>query len=524
MYSPSGINNHSLLLVLITLIMAYNLNLSLSSPPPPPSPSSSLKAALRRLNGNSLSFTNISYAATDYGNIIHNAPLAVLYPASVDQIARTVELASLLKPFTELTIAAAGNRHSNGGQGQAKNGIVVDMGLSSLYETQVFPKENPPYVEAWGGAMWITVLNKTLEYGLAPRSWTDYLHISVGGTLSNAGISGQAFRYGPQISNVLRLEVVTGVGEIVNCSATENEDLFYAVLGGLGQFGIITKARIILEPAPQKVKQIKAFYTNFTDFTRDQEFLITSEKTFDYIEGMVLKNKSEAPQFRLEVNKNFNDNDDPSKVKADIDGLLSNLSYIPSTLSITESSYVDFLERVYSAELFLDSIGLWQGGDVAHPWQNLLMPKKDIHTFASQAFYNLITDSSLGPIIVYPLNKSKWDNRTSVVLPEGDDEIFYAVSILPRANISSNGTDGLQNMLNQRKKISDFCESASIGAKQYLPYYETPAEWQTKQYGPQRWKVLAQRKETYDPSCVLAPGQNIFTTANCPGAGAGGFN
>lgn len=68
-----------------------------------------------------------------------------------------------------------------------------------------------PYVDVSAGELWINILHETLKYGLAPKSWTDYLHLTVGGTLSNAGISGQAFRHGPQISNVHQLEVVTGL-------------------------------------------------------------------------------------------------------------------------------------------------------------------------------------------------------------------------------------------------------------------------------------------------------------------------
>lgn len=45
-----------------------------------------------------------------------------------------------------------------------------------------------------------------------------------------------------------------GKGEVVTCSENQNADLFHGVLGGLGQFGIITRARISLEPAPKMVK------------------------------------------------------------------------------------------------------------------------------------------------------------------------------------------------------------------------------------------------------------------------------
>lgn len=65
-------------------------------------------------------------------------------------------------------------------------------------------------MEVSGGELWINILCEMLKHGLAPKSWTDYLHLMVGGTLSNAGISRQAFRYGPQINYVYELKVVAG--------------------------------------------------------------------------------------------------------------------------------------------------------------------------------------------------------------------------------------------------------------------------------------------------------------------------
>ncbi len=96
---------------------------------------------------------------------------------------------------------------------QALDGIVIEMSTLAL-GIQVMPEGDADcavaFVDAAGGELWIDVLKATLKHGLAPRSWTDYLYLSVGGTLSNAGVSGQTFRHGPQISNVLQLEVVTG--------------------------------------------------------------------------------------------------------------------------------------------------------------------------------------------------------------------------------------------------------------------------------------------------------------------------
>ncbi|EHA8591298.1 putative Cytokinin dehydrogenase 5 [Cocos nucifera] len=157
------------------------------------------------------------------------------------------------------------------------------------------------YVDAGGEQFWIDVLQETLKYGLAPRSWTDYLYLTVGGTLSNAGVSGQAFLHGPQISNVYELDVITGKGEMVTCSEDHKPDLFFAVLGGLGQFGIITRARIALEPAPQMVRWVRLIYTNFEAFARDQEKLISlddGKEEFNYVEGSILMDHNVGNNWR----------------------------------------------------------------------------------------------------------------------------------------------------------------------------------------------------------------------------------
>lgn len=58
------------------------------------------------------------------------------------------------------------------------------------------------------------------------------------------------------------MKLNTGKGDVVNCSKEQNSDLFYSVLGGLGQFGIITRAKILLEPAPTMVRLLFAKETS----------------------------------------------------------------------------------------------------------------------------------------------------------------------------------------------------------------------------------------------------------------------
>ncbi|PKA61768.1 Cytokinin dehydrogenase 9 [Apostasia shenzhenica] len=415
----------------------------------------------------------------DFGNRFHFLPSAVLDPRSVSDVSATVRHVFQLGPSSMLTIAARGNAHSLQGQAQAPGGIVVRM--ESLEDS---------YVDTGAGELWIDVLKHTLKHGLAPKSWTDYLHLTIGGTLSNAGISGQAFRHGPQISNVLQLEVITGRGDEVRCSEAHNAELFHGVLGGLGQFGIITRARIALEPAPKMVKWIRVLYSDFGKFTEDQEMLISAEKTFDYIEGFVIIN-------RTGILNNWR-----SSSLQEVDELLSRLRYIPSTLFQSEVSYLDFLDRVHVSEVKLRSKGLWE---VPHPWLNLLVPRTAIHTFAKGIFGNILTDSNNGPILLYPLNKSRWDNRTSAVIP--NEEVFYLIAFLSSAPCSP-GQETLKQVLKKNERILEFCKKVNIQVKQYLPYYTKEEEW--KSHFGHRWKAFKQKKQAYDPLAILAPGQRIF--------------
>lgn len=196
-------------------------------------------------------------AVKDFGGLNSVKPLAVIHPATQDDVVTVIKAAAR---SSNLTVAARGNGHSINGQAMADQGIVMDMRSMEESNIRVVRRNNNnnnnnglAYVDVPGGALWEEVLKRCVRLGLAPRSWTDYLGLTVGGTISNAGVSGQTFRYGPQSSNVTELEVVTGKGDSLVCSETENSELFFAALGGLGQFGIITRARVVLQQAPDMV-------------------------------------------------------------------------------------------------------------------------------------------------------------------------------------------------------------------------------------------------------------------------------
>ncbi|CAN6441783.1 unnamed protein product [Victoria cruziana] len=512
--------------VMIPLLMAANLFVVGSLAPCPPSFPDELSD---RITENA---TALFLASVDYGNMTQAYPAGVLRPASEDDIAKLIGYyyqSNCLVP-----VSARGHGHSTNGQAQAANGVVVDMrslhggiNSSSFGACHDGSRGSDCYVDARGGDLWIEVLLATTEQGLAPRTWTDYLYLTVGGTLSNAGVSGQAFRHGPQISNVLEMDVITGKGEMSTCSPSQNSDLYYGVLGGLGQFGVITRARIALEKTPEMVRWLRMEYTDFTEFAKDQEYLIslTAEDGFDYVEGMIVMGGNgcnsnfnsknwrlspfkDFPQFNatkdtisycLEVGKYYMNSTDQNLVDEEVKRLTGNLRYVPGMLGSKDVTYIDFLNRVHESELKLRSQGQW---DVPHPWLCLFVPASRILEFHDVVFKGILSrNNTSGPILSYPLNRNKWDQKMSAVVPT--DEVFYSVCLLRSA------ADDWVFYEEQNRQILGACEERKIEVKMYLPYYREEREWKGH-YGEERWAALVERKAKYDPRGILATGQNIF--------------
>ncbi|KAL4182831.1 hypothetical protein AMTRI_Chr11g152190 [Amborella trichopoda] len=482
----------------------------------------------------SLSFNETLRASKDFGGFRVRKPGAVVEPGSVQDIVDVIKVG--LSSVSGLTVAARGNGHCTNGQAQAHRGVVLEMrGIKGI---EVSLSRDNPYVEAGAGELWIDVLKATLKLGFAPVSWTDYLSLSIGGTLSQAGISGQAFRHGPQISTVLQMEIVTGKGEVITCSHTEEEDLFYGALGGLGQFGIITKARIAIQPAPQRTRWIRAIYEEFEEFKGDQEMLISmpssSHHVFDYIEGFVVcigddpidgwdtippntmithhtyghhhaswnSSSSSTVRYCLELAINYNTSDSTHDIDKKMKAMVGSLRFSGGVVYSVDVSYLDFLSRVSYSEARARAIGTW---DAPHPWLNILVPVSRIADFDRTIFKETVRLGVGGPILVYPLNSNKWSDRASAVVP--DEEVFYLVAFL-RFSLPFPLGFSVEAMHAQNQQIMEFCKQNGIGMKQYLPYYSKQSEWEDH-FG-NKWEEYRARKMRYDPMAILAPGQNIF--------------
>jgi FAD/FMN-containing dehydrogenase len=138
----------------------------------------------------------------------------------------------------DLLIAVRGGGHNGAGLGTCDDGLVID--LSGMRGVQVDPVNREVRVE--GGCTWADVDQATHPFGLAVP--TGFISTTgVGGLTLGGGLGYLTRRYGLTIDNLLGVEMVLADGRQVTANAHDHADLFWAVRGGGGNFGVVTAFR-----------------------------------------------------------------------------------------------------------------------------------------------------------------------------------------------------------------------------------------------------------------------------------------
>jgi FAD/FMN-containing dehydrogenase len=174
-----------------------------------------------------------------YNAMIDKRPAAVVQCANVEDVVRTIKYAR----ETGLPVAVRGGRHNGGGFATCDGGIVIDLG--GLRSIEVDAPARTVRVE--GGATWGEVDKATHEHGLAVPSGV-VSTTGVGGLTLGGGHGYLTRKYGLTIDNLIAADLVLADGRKVTASANDNADLFWAIRGGGGNFGIVTKFHFKAHP------------------------------------------------------------------------------------------------------------------------------------------------------------------------------------------------------------------------------------------------------------------------------------
>jgi FAD/FMN-containing dehydrogenase len=186
-----------------------------------------------------------------WNHAIDKRPALIVRPAGTEDVVRAVRFAT----SEGLPIAVRGGSHSVAGFSTCDDGIVIDLSLLTSVEVDVAGRR----AVAGGGTKWLGFDAATQPHGLA----------TTGGLISSTGLGGFALgggighlvrKHGLTCDNLLGAEVVTADGSVVRASAADHPDLFWALRGGGGNFGVVTSLEMALHPVGPTVLGGAVFY------------------------------------------------------------------------------------------------------------------------------------------------------------------------------------------------------------------------------------------------------------------------
>jgi FAD binding domain/Berberine and berberine like len=166
-------------------------------------------------------------------------------PRLIARCSGTADVAAAVRfaRVRDLEIAVRGGGHNVAGTAVCDGGIVID--LSAMRAVTVDLVERTARVQ--GGALWGDVDHQTQAHGLATTGGI-VSHTGVGGLSLGGGIGWLMRKHGLTVDNLVEAEVVTAEGDIVRASANDYPDLFWALRGGGGNFGVVSGFRFTLHP------------------------------------------------------------------------------------------------------------------------------------------------------------------------------------------------------------------------------------------------------------------------------------
>lgn len=435
--------------------------------------------------------------STDFGHFVTATPAAVLRPGSV----RDIQLMLRFANDKRIKVAVNGQSgegtdtesHSNYGQALAAGGLQIDaQSLSTIHRIDA----DSAWVDM--GVTWARLVDAALPHGLTVPALTDYLHLSIGGTVSVGGVGASVQRYGLQSDIVTEIEIVTGRGDVLLASRTRNRDLFEAALAGAGQAGVITKLRVQLVPAKSTAVITSLFYADVQDYVSDQKALMAGG-LYDHHSGEVIRNADDTGwMYKIELGS-YVTQPEEGPAPSTLDTLRDDRA-MRTTVTMP---YRDWAFRIDGFAVYLKEAGHWAQ---KKPWLSLLVPGDRVVEFMNATMPELTrADLGDGFCLLSPLNPATIKSPMFVLPPSTDGAVFF----FDLLNFYGPETTGFEAMLDRNRRLYD--RLVAMGGKRYIigavPNM-TASDW--KRHFGDKYRMLQRNKSAFDPKYLMSPGQNFF--------------
>jgi cytokinin dehydrogenase len=418
--------------------------------------------------------------ATDWGHHFRKVPLAVVRPKTAQDVAQAVAYAGK----EGIKVAMRGQGHSLSGQSQVQDGIIIDARTLNAVHLR------DDTIDAQPGASWGQVAQAALARGMTPPVLVDAMMLTVGGTLSVGGSGAMGYRFGAQVDNVVELDVVTGTGEILTCSPEVNSELFRMTLAGLGQCGLIVRARLRLMRAPSFVVNRTLAYEDLDAFLEDQSHLIHAADV-NLLNGSVSKEPDRA-KFSLLAGSYVASAAEAERPAAWMAGLRHSAAE-----KSTIMTYWEYLDR--RTALLARAIE----SHAPNPAIVATLPDASVRSFLN---YMLSNPDAYAGIWMFEVSPKVTARHTQPLQKMPSGSLSYELRMQRRA--SADNAPDHKAMLAMNEAVLPRIQDA--GGKIYPPFAPIPTREQWRTHYGATWMRFAAAKRQFDPKNVLTPGFAIF--------------
>ena len=423
---------------------------------------------------------------TDFGHTIRKEPRVIVIPKDDNDIATTFKIAGELQ--IPLSIRGAG--HTCFGQSLSDGGILIVN-----YDTAPDVKLNNGTVSVHSKTRWMELERILNKLKLTSPVLTDYLELTVGGTLSVGGYGLRSFRYGAQVDNIIEMELILPSGLKVKASVDDNSDLFLYTLCGLGQLGFVNRIKF----KPIRYRQYTlVFYIMCRSIT---EYIATLKSIFsdDFAGGMDHFSAYWVNgTFIFEIGSSYEEANQ-SKAETATKRIKKHLKFYKKTIIKDYHLYLHDVRKQW----------VEQWGISHHLWEDYIFNIDELEEFLNRT---ISTDNIQQQLKILPAlyliacNSAQSKNIPFSPTYGRSNEMVYSVGFYYM--VKRGDTDNLNVAKKQLEANMRHC--IDIGGRPYLYGWHGLSESQKLQIYHDDYIKLKKLKQKYDPQHLLNPG--VFIT------------